>query len=496
MKFKIYLYMLPVLLLGMASSCSDWLDYTPKDKETEEQTFSTRQGFYTAVNGAYNRLISDVMYGKNLSYGLLDILAQHYYTPMSLSYDGVQASLITSYSYTDEDVADIMESIWEEAYATILNVNVILDNAEQRRGTVLDDTDYNLIKGDMLALRAFLHFDLLRMFGPVYSRNPQQVCIPYNDSRNVQAYEQLTAQSVIYDHLLPDLEAAEQCLKASDPVIAQGPLASTEEGEDNYARYRQLRLNYYAVILLKARVYLWAGDTANALAEAQKLTDDPQVKSHFPFVNPDELLSNNNNTPDRPFSTEILFGFYDSDRDDIFTSYFDSSLSTAALLTPRSNFVLQTLFSSQYDYRNRSWWQLNGEQAYFVKYKELELSYDQIQNRTFPFWTYFMPLMHLSEAYYIAAECLLPTDPGTAMTYLNTILSARGCTPLTDTSSVETEIRKEYMRETWGEGQAFFLFKRLFMNITNVYNGNANTSVSASDNNYVIPLPESELINR
>lgn len=499
MKYYKYIFLsLLICVAGLFTACSDWLDYSPKDKETEEQTFGTRQGFYTAVNGVYNRLISDVMYGKNLTWGMLDILALHYQTPASLVYEGFSASELANYNYSNTNVADLMESIWDEAYATILNINVILDNAETRRGTVLSDEDYNLIRGDMLALRAFLHFDMLRMFGPVYSRDPEQLCIPYADSREAKVYEQLSARSIIYDHLLPDLEAAEICLHEYDPIITQGPLSTTEEGADNYARYRQLRLNYYATILLKARVYLWAGDRAAALVEARKLTDDPQVRTYFPAVDSDELLSGSNSTPDRTFSTEILFGFYDSGRDNIYTSYFESSLTTSSLLTPRSNFVQESLFgtTSLYDYRARSQWTMSGELAYLIKYKGLELTATQLEDGTYPFWTYFMPLMHLSEAYYIAAECLQETDPDAALEYMNGILATRGRQQLASGSNLLTEIQKEYMRETWGEGQAFFFFKRLYMNITRDFNGNSTSSKTASDNNFVIPLPESELINR
>ena len=496
-RYKLYIFTL-LCVLTVFSSCSDWLDYTPKDKETEEQTFGTRQGFYTAVNGVYNRLISTTMYGKNLTWGMLDILALHYETSSSLRYEGFEATSLSSYNYSDENVADLMESIWNEAYATILNVNVILDNAEAKRGTVLSEEDYNLIRGDMLALRAFLHFDLLRMFGPVYSRNPEQLSIPYADTRDAKVYEQLSARSIIYDHLLPDLEAAEDCLSEYDPIINQGPLAETVEGEDNYARYRQLRLNYYAVLLLKARAYLWAGDKDKALLEARKLTDDPQVLAYFPPVDSDELLSASNTVPDRTFSSEILFGFYYGERDNIYTSYFDSSLTGSSLLTPRKNFVREYLFgtSSLYDYRIRSQWTINGELAYFQKYRGLELTAEQQEEQTYPFWAYFMPLMHLSEAYYIAAECLLDTDVDGALGYMNTIMSNRGRNPLTAGDDLLTEIKKEYMRETWGEGQAFFLFKRFFMNITSDFNGNSSSSKTASESIFVIPLPESELINR
>ena len=116
-----------------------------------------------------------------------------------------------------------------------------------------------------------------------------------------------------------------------DPIVTEGPLASTVSSEDNFTRYRQLRLNYYATILLKARIYLWAGDTENALIEARKLTDDPQVRAWFPAVDPNTLLGNTVN-PDRTFSTECLFGFYDSGRNTIFTSNFDAANLTSSSL--------------------------------------------------------------------------------------------------------------------------------------------------------------------
>ena len=305
--------------------------------------------------------LNDVMYGKNLTYGMIDLMGRRYVASNSLRYavdnTEIYASLISNHSYSDADLAPLIEDVWEETFATILNANVILDNAEQKRGSVLTENDYNLIKGDMLALRAFLHFDMLRMFGPVYSRNPEQESIPYNNNRDAQVYNLLPARSVIYDYLIPDLNTAEENLKAADPILTEGPLTSTIEGEDNYTRYRQLRLNYYAVILLKARIYLWAGDKTNALAEAQKLTDDPQVKTWFPFVNPDELFGS---LPDRTFSTEVLFGFYDSGRNSIYTDNFDgANLTSSRLLQPRNGYI-EELYNNTIDYRYRSQWSVSG----------------------------------------------------------------------------------------------------------------------------------------
>ena len=279
-----------------------------------------------------------------------------------------------------------------------------------------------------------------------------------------------------------------------DPIVTEGPLASTVSSEDNFTRYRQLRLNYYATILLKARIYLWAGDTENALIEARKLTDDPQVRAWFPAVDPNTLLGNTVN-PDRTFSTECLFGFYDSGRNTIFTSNFDAAnLTSSSLLQPRTSY-LSLLFTNAGDYRYQSQWSANT----FQKYKGIELTEEENEDGTYPFYTYFMPLMHLSEAYYIAAECLMNSDLSQARVYLNTILADRGATLVPENVSATNflnEIKNEYMREMWGEGQIFYMYKRFYQVITGVYDANSTGGTNPSTTIYVLPLPESELINR
>lgn len=491
MKLKkvIYIFFVAVVT-GVFSSCSDWLNYTPKDKSTADQQFASRDGFYAAVNGVYNRLISSTLYGYNLSYGMLDIMGKRY-----ASGTNTQSSYYkwANYNYTDDDFSKTLSNIWSEAYATILNANVILKYVDEQQG-VLSQNDVNLIKGDLLALRAFLHFDMLRLFGPVYSRDPEATAIPYNNSGDGKSYEILTAKDVIFNHLIPDLNEAESCLKTADPILLDGVLNENNENGDNYMRYRQLRLNCYAVALLKARIYLWAGDMTNALMEARKITDDTKVKEVLPFVDSDKLLGNTYN-PDRVFSTEILFGFYDANRDNIYTNYFDgANLGSSILLQPKASYI-ESLFTDKADYRYQSQWSTQGNLYNFVKYRAI--SYDE--DAPVPFYATFMPLMHVSEAYYIASEALLDTDLNTSKDYLNVILKARGISELTadvSAADVDKEIKLEYMRELWGEGQIFYMFKRNYLTITDIYNGDNASSVSASTARYVVPLPTSEQENR
>ena len=485
---KTYLFALVFSVISM-SSCSDWLDYTPKDKTTSDQQFSTRDGYYSAVNGVYNNITTSSLYGANLTFAAIDYLGKRYEPGTSTS---LAKYNWTNYRYTYLD--NELNAIWKAVYQDILNINVILKNIEEQNGSVLGNIDAKLIKGDLLALRAFLHFDILRLFGTVYSKDSDTPIIPYNNSADAIAHTLLSSKDIIYNHLIPDLDTAEKCLEDADPVLTTGVAAENNENGDNYRNYRQLRLNYYAVALLKARAYLWAGDAKHALAEARKITDSEKVKEFFPFVNPDKLLGNTVN-PDRVFSTEILFGFYDANRNNIFTNYFDgTNLSDTYVNQPRVDYI-ESLFTNQADYRYQSWWKRNGSYYNFVKYKEI--TYDK---NNIPFYALLMPLMRISEAYYIASECLMKQGSlGTAIGYLNTILKARGITQLADDTNAATldkEIKNEYMRECWGEGQIFFMFKRNYMNITKEYNAANTSSTAASAAVYVLPMPSSEQENR
>lgn len=74
-----------------------------------------------------------------------------------------------------------------------------------------------------------------------------------------------------------------------------------------------------------------------------------------------------------------------------------------------------------------------------------------------------IPMIRLSEMYYIAAECAASTGEG--VDYLEKVRTNRGLTsfPLNKSMSKEElqqEIRKEYMKEFWGEGQLWYYYKR------------------------------------
>ena len=336
---KKYIIILSFLLscIGLYS-CTDWLDYKPNDKQSEEQQFSSKDGFYAAVNGVYNRMAGNSLYGKYLSYDMIDILGQYYAVEQKdeASYYAYLRAL-TEWDYSNETVISVLSSIWNEAYSTIMNINVVLKNIEEDAlgDRILPEQEYRMLKGEMLAARGMIHFDMLRLFGPIYSKNPEGRGIPYNESTDPQILSILPASTVLTEYIIRDLVDAEALLLDSDPVLTEGPRAEYDfVNLDNSMRYRQLRLNYYATVLLTARAYLWAGDYNHALTEARKLTDDPQVREFFPVVESGVLLGNSSD-PDRMFSSECLFGYYNKNRGLIYDYTFGGGNTNKALLMPR-----------------------------------------------------------------------------------------------------------------------------------------------------------------
>ena len=62
----------------LLTACSDWFDVAPKTDLTAEKLYSTESGFESALTGIYLSMVTTEAYGGNMSFGLLDQLAQEY----------------------------------------------------------------------------------------------------------------------------------------------------------------------------------------------------------------------------------------------------------------------------------------------------------------------------------------------------------------------------------------------------------------------------------
>ncbi len=129
-----------------------------------------------------------------------------------------------------------IDSVWQNNYAAIAQANYILKNIDGRKD-LLGNTAYSIIKGESLALRAFLHFDLLRLFAPAFDIGSNSAAIPYMENFTVVPQQKLTELAVL-DKCEKDLIAAEQLLSINTDIdqIAGNQNATSS---DLFLLYRQ-----------------------------------------------------------------------------------------------------------------------------------------------------------------------------------------------------------------------------------------------------------------
>lgn len=466
----------------MCTACNSWLDIQPSDRIAEERVFSQVSGFWGALNGVYTELLSPNLYGGFMTTTGVEIMAQRYNVTSNQTtfYD------LSNHAYYTNTAKSQLQNYWNEAYKQILDCNNILKNAEERRGEVLNDKQYSLIKAEAMALRAFLHFDLLRIFGPM-TANLDAEAIPYRETTTVTTSALLPGSEVI-QKILTDLTEAENILMEWDPAVNEGLLMSVNDNDrdndGNTYRFRGLRLNYYAVVALKARVYLWAGNQTEALTYAKMIIENPKAETLFPAVT--RAAATDFSNPDRSFSSEVLFSLLNEDKNNIYDTYFNSSnASTSFKLIPAAQRV-QNLFGEDVlsDYRY-SWWESSNspgeaELLMNVRFRKLgntDLVYGKL-----------MPLIRVSEMYLIAAECA--TDEQTKYNYLNAHRLRRG-NQVQVTEGLESELAKEYSKEFLCEGQLWFYYKRT--NTAKIQSGASNTFLNMGSNYYIPQLPDSEI---
>ena len=153
------------VLLGL-SSCKKWLDVNPVSQVPEEDLFKTEEGFEEALNGVYTSCSHSTLYGYQLSCGFPEVLAQNY---TFLDNDDLLRFKPTSqYNYKDVYHIGRKDTAWTGLYHAIVNCNLILKNLETNKN-VLTSERHALIKAEALALRGFIHFDILRLFANMIS---------------------------------------------------------------------------------------------------------------------------------------------------------------------------------------------------------------------------------------------------------------------------------------------------------------------------------------
>lgn len=512
MKNKNYIKhcLLACMLIPMLSSCNDWLAVEMEDGMMEDQLYRDNEGYKAVLNGVYAKMNEN--YSTTLTMGVLDVMAQYYNVRKNSNH---RFYVYANYNFSDATFEKSNGSVWTSQYDQIANLNTLLEHIDAGDSGI-SPLYYNVIKGEALALRGFLHFDLLRLYGPIYNESSENViCIPYQESSSKEIQPLLTAK-VVMDKVIRDLKAAADLLE-NDPIRTKGVMAeeSDDPNENSDFRFRQYRLNYYAVQVLLARAYMWVGDKTKALDIVRNLIAENEENLVFPWTPKTDVQ--NTETPDRLFSTEVMFALYNNKRVSLFDSYFKKTASVSSILSFKGETIaslegkIPHFYSETNDLRRGSnfWSEEVLEQSSSLgSSTQKAICFSKYADVSTPKpYRYMIPLIRMSEVYLMAAEC---TDNlSEAIGYINKVRGNRNCVNLelqtSDTKeSIQTYITDEFTREVIGEGQLYFYYKRLAMDEIlsgstfeeDWWSGDWIITDNISLQDYVWPLPKIEIDKR
>ena len=490
MKSK-FLYILTGLSVLIFGSCNKWLNIIPEDTTTEKQLFSDAGGYHSAINGLYQTMSGSQLYGENLTWGFASALSQ-YYDSYS-SNDTKRFSFTERYEYNSDEMKNFGEQIWQTSYNVIANANNILAHlvdADPEIFPEYDKCEMDVIKGESLAIRALMHFDLLRLFAVSPKVDAKAKAIPYVDTYPSLFNERKTVEDVIA-RIEKDLEDAANLLAKNDTTsgysLSSLQSASNRFNASNSSRNffftaRGTRLNYVAVSSLLARVKSYAGDLKGAYDIAKNIVDTYVDENRwYSFTTGFSSTDTDSNRPHKLID-ELLVSFYNENLSTTYTSSVNAKLIN-------NSYSLKNL-DSYFDDRNDirfSKLVYNVDQTTPVSLKYYERS-----NPTVSAENKLIPIMRISELYFIMAEYLASQgDMAGAADCINEVRLARSCTNMIPADLTEAEFNNaldmEIKRENIAEGQYFFYCKKI--DAATINNNGVFVNMSGK---YTMNIPDSE----
>ncbi|KIO42971.1 RagB/SusD family nutrient uptake outer membrane protein [Sanguibacteroides justesenii] len=474
--------------IGLFCSCNSWLELEPANQISKGKLFSDEAGFQNALNGIYQKCGETSLYGKNLSWGALSLIAQDYDLDMINNNSDADMG---EYEYESSYGLTIIDNIWSGLYNAIANCNLLLNEISSASPSLfaLDTVAKNLIMGEAYALRAFCHLDLIRLFAPAPVKNDQAALVPYHETYPSVITKPLKTKDAI-DKVIEDLLKAKDLVAYHDTIYNKTSMAYkasarfqgqyTPKGGAFYNK-RGYRLNYCAIVGLLARAYLYKGDVDNALFYAKHFYDRFYNGNRWFAFNSSYDYSTSLNYKQKKYLEECLFAFYNGDLLEAIENYCAGSgyYSSSLQLADYDGIFAEDMD----DYRTNL---IDPIEHDIYKYRRVNnYQRDNVEGTA-------IPVLRLSEMYYILMECnFLKGNTTECLRLLKEFRSKKGSkrsiTSVGDIRSLYDILINDARREFIGEGQLFFMYKRLNRNIL-VKNG----EITASEERMTFKVPDSQ----
>lgn len=178
MKLKnIFIILMVAALMPMLSSCEDFLDYTPNDRETLDNFFRSPEDLKTATAGLYNKVWFD--FNDKFFYGLGDGRANNLFAPYS-------DYIYPFTTLTETSLTGPLVSAWKSFYNVIGQSNNTINNIQLRAQNVTEKQKNEAI-AEARFMRGTAYWYLASLWGdaiiitdnaklvnnPVVPRNPR-----------------------------------------------------------------------------------------------------------------------------------------------------------------------------------------------------------------------------------------------------------------------------------------------------------------------------------
>lgn len=460
---------LGLVMLG-STACKKDLTKSPSNAVDVEQAFKTENDFQNAAKGIYQRIAFQQGYYGGDMIIVPDLLADNLIT----NANGRGTFLNTSrWLYNGDNTI----SLFSSGYNIIRATNGLLENINNG---VLSGTVKDNLKGEALALRAWVHFDIARMFAKVPTNpiNPAvDLGIPYVTSTEISALPPRESIADDYNKIVKDLTDALPLVTTSTSTVANG------------------RINKAAVAGILAKVYLYMAkyqEAADAATTSLNLNSNVGKRANLQGIFKDATNEG------VLFKTRIL----DKDRITIGVNYSQTVGGSV-----KSEFVATKDFYDMYsadDIRKSVYFQVSPYQGvlqnHIAKY---------FGRATGNLNTVDAKVLRVADVLLIRAESYARLNKLTeALADLNALKAERyaNYVPFVGTQQqVLDEILKERRLELAFEGDRFFDLKRLNLPVSRNPNygdkadGSGNKfpsyalTLPAGDYRFQLPIPQTEI---
>lgn len=250
-------YIILASVIGISSCKKDELDLFPYNQIETSQAFNTEADVTLAVNGMYAGLRTSTSYFVN---GIWNIMADVLADNLIINQTGrLTLKTYGEWRYTGENTSLLFSS----GYTINRRANAILENIDN----FPDGAFKNNVKGEALALRAMVYFDMSRVFSKTYENATNaDSTMPYVISTDPTILPAKESVKGFYDKVIADLEMAKTLIGSSNGIY---------------------RLNKNAVSGLLSRVYLYKGDFAACITasnDALGATPNLPIRADFPKI--------------------------------------------------------------------------------------------------------------------------------------------------------------------------------------------------------------------